>query len=141
MQPSRFISRPHRAHAMIFAFALLLFFSPFAHAQLPVVLPDCKPELPPSNPNSCNIPKFFQLMNNVMEWLVIIVTPIAGVLIIWGGILIMTAGGAPGNIERGKSVIRGSVVGLVIAFGAWIIMRTILEALGVNSAFLRGLGF
>lgn len=129
--------------------AFVLYAAPFTYAQtsspapgiLPVVLPDCDATLPPSDPRSCNVSKFFQLMNNVMEWLVIIVVPIAGVIIMYGGILIMTAGGTPGNIERGKSAIRSAVIGLVIAFGAWIIMRAILDALGVDSAILRGLGF
>lgn len=114
-----------------------------AHGQtspLPTLLPRCFPELPPSDPNACGVPAFFQLLNNVMNWLFIIVMPIAGILIMYGGVLIMTAAGNVSRIAQGKSVITTAVVGIVIALCSWLIIYSVYNLLGVSNTFRGPVG-
>jgi len=55
--------------------------------------------------------------------------PFAVVMILWGGILMVTGAGNPGQLEKGKNYLIWAVIGLVVAFAGWIIIDTILKAL------------
>ena len=74
----------------------------------------------------CSFADFTTLVNNVLHFTLFnIALPLAVVMFVWGGILIMTSGGSEGKVKKGKDIITGTVVGLLIAFGAWLIMRTV----------------
>lgn len=115
---------------------LLLFFlilpSIVSAAILPKILPACDPALPP-NQDGCGIPEFIQLIKNIINFLTIIVFPIAAGVIIWGGIVIMTAGGSTERAGKGRKIIWAAVIGVAIALGAWLIINGIYLALtGAN---------
>lgn len=55
--------------------------------------------------------------------------PIAVAFFIWGGIKMITSGGNEGRFKEGKDVITGVLWGLLIAFGAWIIINTVIAIL------------
>ncbi len=59
--------------------------------------------------------------------------PFAVIMLLWGGILMITAGGDSGQLEKGKKYLTWAIIGLVVAFAAWIIVDTILKAVIVNS--------
>ena len=103
---------------------------PFASAAvLPKILPDCKAELPPSDPNGCGIDDFILMLKNIINFLTIIVFPIGAGVIIWGGIVIMTAGGSTERASKGRKIITTAVIGIAIALGAWLIINAIYLAL------------
>lgn len=125
---------------------------------LPQILPNCDPSMPPSarvgelrvpgDPTRgtydrppCGVNQFFELLRNATRWLFIIVAPISAVLIMYGGILIMTAAGNTSRVEKGRSVIKTAVVGVIIALSSWMIMRAIYDLLGVIASRRSGLGF
>lgn len=55
--------------------------------------------------------------------------PLAVAFFIWGGIKMITSGGNEGRFKEGKEVITGVLWGLLIAFGAWIIINTVIAIL------------
>lgn len=63
-----------------------------------------------------------------MTLVIYVFTPI---MIIWGGVLILTAGAASENLSKGRSVLKGTVVGVILALGAFVIINTFLWALGI----------
>ncbi len=69
------------------------------------------------------------VLNTVYMWIGII----AVIVIIIGGYQYMTSQGDPGRIQRAKSTILYSVIGLVVTLGAFAITTLILSALGGNS--------
>lgn len=75
-----------------------------------------------------------------MNWLFIIIMPIAGILIMYGGVLIMTAAGNVSRITQGKGVIKAAVVGIVITLCSWLIIFTVYNLLGVSSTFRGPVG-
>jgi len=108
------------------------------HAQiLPEILPsNCDPAQPPSD-GGCGIPAFVQLLKNIINYLTIIVIPLAIGVTIWGGIVMMTAGGSEERARKGKSIIKTAIIGIAIALGAWLIINSIFLALtgtGVQEA-------
>jgi len=54
---------------------------------------------------------------------------IAPLFIIAGGIMILTAGIKPDQLQKGKSIITGTIIGLVIALLSWTILNMIFNAL------------
>jgi len=58
-----------------------------------------------------------------------IAIPVGVALIIYGGILMATSGGNTSRVQQGKTVIKSVVIGLVMAFGAFLLVRTIMRLL------------
>ncbi len=56
----------------------------------------------------------------------------APILFAWGGIMIMTSGANPGNIETGKKILKGTVIGVVIVLLAYTIIYTLVSPLLLN---------
>ncbi len=52
------------------------------------------------------------------------------VFVMWGGFLIITAGGSPDKVKEGRKVITDALIGAVIALGAFLIIQTFLWAIG-----------
>ncbi len=74
----------------------------------------------------CNIDCFFLMIKNIINFLLLqIATPLAVIAFIVAGFMFLM-GGSEKTISRGKAIFRQVVTGLVLAFGAWLIIDTIL---------------
>ncbi len=83
---------------------------------------------------ACGFPEAMALINRIINFLIFLVAPIIAVcVILYAGILILTAGGATENISKAKGMIWKVVIGLVIAMGAWLLVKSLLVALGVDT--------
>jgi len=58
--------------------------------------------------------------------------------ILFGGFLIMTAGGSTERVGRGKKVITGVLTGLALTIGSYLIVSTVLFALGALTSDATG---
>ncbi|MDD3735097.1 MAG: peptidoglycan-binding protein [Candidatus Pacebacteria bacterium] len=90
-----------------------------------------------NNPGpKCNLCYLFKLIQNIICYLTwCIAGPLAVISILIAGIMYLTARGNPSQISLAKDIIRATVLGLVIVFGAWIIVNTIITLLGVGSPY------
>jgi uncharacterized protein YsxB (DUF464 family) len=61
-----------------------------------------------------------------------IVFPLAAVMIVVGGIMIMTAGGSTERVAKGREIVTAAVVGLLIALLSWLIIDTIIGIIAVG---------
>lgn len=95
--------------------------------------PDCDPLLPPNSPTGkpCNIVAFINWIKSLINTLLIIVIPIGVIFIIYGAFVIMTAGGSEDKAKKGKDIITAAAIGVAISFGAWLLVTTVKEILGV----------
>jgi len=103
--------------------------SVFAAGLVPCGNPDQKP---------CTICDFFVLISNVINFVLFtIVPPLAILLLAVGGFMYMVSYVAPGQgpnlISRAKSVIVSTLIGLVIIYGAFVIVGTFLSLIGLAS--------
>jgi hypothetical protein len=74
------------------------------------------------------------VIDNVVQLVVFQVgIPVTIGFIIYGGILIMISAGNSERVQRGKKVIKSAIIGITIAFGAWLIVQTILRFLLPNA--------
>lgn len=72
-----------------------------------------------------------ELYKEVGKWYNGLLLPIgavlAGIMIIYGGILYSVSGGEPGKIQKGKDYIIGAISGLALLLGVWLIVRSIVS--------------
>lgn len=60
--------------------------------------------------------------------------PLAGLFLIIGGILYMTAAGNPERTGRAKQTIAGAIIGLIIMLAAYLIVTGVLQGIGASNA-------
>ena len=94
-------------------------------AQFTLLPKDCKTASDASNIAKCNFTAFLELIKNVIETIMKLVFIIAPLLIVYGGIVILTSGGSTERISNGKKIITGAIIGIVIALSSFLIIRTI----------------
>lgn len=132
----------HHNRVIFGFFAILLLLSGFSvlvlrdvgsyadlSAQTFKILPDtCKNVDDASNiKDRCNFEAFLQLIANVVDAIIKLIFIIAPILIVFGGIVILTSGGSTERISKGKDIIKGAVIGIVIALASYLIISTVVK--------------
>lgn len=75
----------------------------------------------------CSLCHLFVLGQNIVDFLTKAIAPSLAVLAFaWAGFKILTSGGSPGARQEGIKIIRNTIIGLLIVFGAWIIIDTLI---------------
>jgi len=82
----------------------------------------------------CNLCHFFELGQNIIDFMLTLIFLIAPVMIIVGGIYMLTSAGAPGKVTQGKQIITYTIIALLIAFGSWLIVNEFLVILAGEKA-------
>ncbi len=88
----------------------------------------------------CELKDIFDLVLNVFNFILLIAAPLAGLMVVIGGVMIMVSGGpgaaGPGGVaspnlySRGKTILWGAVLGLVLILTSWLIIHSVLDAIG-----------
>jgi hypothetical protein len=60
-------------------------------------------------------PSLNAVINNLRDWLVGLLVGLATLLLTWGGIRYLTAGGDPMQIDKAKSSLKSAAVGYLLA--------------------------
>ncbi len=91
-------------------------------------------EIIPCEGNACGICDIFKLISNVINFALFkLASPLAGIIIAYGGIMMIISGGNESKRAKGVEAIRYAVLGTFIAFGAWVIVNAIIGGLSGNS--------
>jgi len=90
-----------------------------------------------TDPTTCDFQKLYILINNIWTFLLReILFPLAILSIMFAGFKYVMARGNPGEIQKAHDVFYYVVVGIVIAFAAWLIVKAILSGIGASIDFL-----
>ncbi|MES3032097.1 MAG: pilin [Patescibacteria group bacterium] len=85
----------------------------------------------------CDFNAFMKLINTVIHFVLFsLAIPIAAIMFFYAGFLMVTSGGSAEAKSKAKNIFSNAVYGLVIAAGAWLIIRTILSILGYNGSWI-----
>ncbi|MCF7835686.1 MAG: hypothetical protein K9M15_01015 [Candidatus Marinimicrobia bacterium] len=77
--------------------------------------------------DDCGVCDFVTLVDKVIKFLLnILILPACVIALIVAGILILTATGDPAKIQKGKDIFKYAIIGIIIAYGAWIAIDTLL---------------
>lgn len=83
--------------------------------------------LVPCSGADCDLCSFVVLVKKVQDFLLsYLILPASTLGLIIAGILILTGGSNSSRLEKGKSIFRHIIIGMLIAFSAWLIIDTIL---------------
>ncbi len=83
-----------------------------------------------NNPlEASNLPEFFIKIMNI---LLLLIGMLSVVMIIFGGFVMITSGGAPAQITKGKSIVTWAVAGLVVALLAFSIISIVQNLIGTK---------
>jgi len=79
---------------------------------------------------ACGISDFFVMLENIYDFIVkMIAAPLATIALIIGGVMMMVSAGNPSQFQKGKQILIFAIIGLVLAFGSYLIIRTLLNAM------------
>ena len=78
---------------------------------------------------NCELSDFVGLAVEVSRYIFGITGSLALIMFAVGGFWWLTAAGVAERIEKGKKTLVAAVVGIIIIFGAWVIVNTLLAAL------------
>ena len=121
---------------IIFSFFLLVFILTPTVIQSAGIVPCGGATVP-----ACGFCDLLKVAQNVVKFLLIpvpslngnfAIVPIMAVLLFaLAGFFMLTSAGSPGNLGRGKQIIVATVVGLLIIYGAWLFLNTLLAFISV----------
>lgn len=108
---------------------IFLFFVPFV-AQAQGLVPCGGRDQDP-----CTFCDFFVLFDNIVRFFIGgIVPPVAVLMITIGGIMLFLSSDNPSNINKAKGIFKTVIIGLILIYGAWIIVNMFLTLPGLISA-------
>lgn len=97
------------------------------HPTSGIVPAECRGE---NTATTCTPCQIFVLIGNLVRFILwALITPATVVALLIGGVLLVTAGGSEEKVKRAKSILWNTVLGFIIAFGAWLIINTMLHAI------------
>ena len=80
--------------------------------------------------NPCDTCDLFLLIKNLVDFVTLGVVPVVGTLLfIVGGFFILLGAASPGMVQRGKSIMWSTTMGIVIILTAWLITNTLIVSL------------
>lgn len=75
---------------------------------------------------------FLRLGIKVAQFILGIVGSLALLMFIYGGFMFLISAGSADSIGKAKKIIIAAVIGLVIVFSSYLIIKTVMEAMGLN---------
>ncbi len=85
----------------------------------------------------CGWVHFEKMIGNIIGFILFTIVPvIAGLMFTIGGIVLLCAGGNPQLQGLGKKIMLTTIIGMVIVFGAYAIIKFILIAIGTKPEFI-----
>ena len=84
----------------------------------------------------CTLDNFLGLGINLSNIILKYLGVVALMLFVFGGVIWITSGGSAEKVQRGKKIISGSIIGMAIVIGAFLIIRVFTDVLGVEKDYL-----
>jgi len=121
-----------KTFAYIFSFLTLLFFIsvPYvASAQLPNLIVCGQSNEQGIVENPCKVCHLYILADRIIDFTLMLIIPLAGLMVAWGGMQYILSRGNPGGISSAQKIIWNGVKGFVISLSAWLIINTLISVL------------
>lgn len=115
----------------------LLFNFSVVYGQNMTILPtpaskaSCPPNYEGDNCGDYTVNDFLVLAVNVSRWILGIVGSLTLIMFIYGGVMFMISRGSSDSITKAKNIITAAVIGLLIVFTSFMIIKTVLFSMGI----------
>ena len=88
--------------------------------------------IPCATTGKCELNDFIKLAINVANWILGITGSLALAFFIYGGVMFLVSAGNTERVTKAKQIIIGAVIGLIIVFASYTIIRFVFQAGGLN---------
>lgn len=89
----------------------------------------------PCDGEDCNFTQLMILFNNVIDFLLFtLATPFAAIVFAYAGWLYLRSGDNPSNKSKAKGMFIKMLIGYVVALGAYLIVKVIMQGLGFDAS-------
>lgn len=86
--------------------------------------------VPCTGDQMCTFCDLLKLIRNIVNFIAFTLAPaVGGLMLLVGGIIVLTAGGDETKVKQGRGMITQTVIGLVIIYLAWLIVNTVITGL------------
>lgn len=102
---------------------------------VPGLLPSCAFLASGCDGENADINIFIDLGINIAKFIFAIIGTLAFVMFVYGGFTMILAFGSSEKFQKGRDILIAAVVGMIIAFGAYIIVNFVLDVLQVGKDF------
>lgn len=87
-------------------------------------------------PEACkDISIFVQLLLNIANAALAVIGSFALVFFVYGGFVLILSQGNPEKVKKGRDILVAAVIGLIIAFAAYVVIRFLGEAVGLGNDY------
>lgn len=101
-----------------------------------IVPTDCGYDVgPEGNGHICGFADIIRLIQNIIEYIFILILPIAAIVFAYAGFLLLTSGGSPEKRKSAKNAMVKVITGIIIILLAWLLVKTVLVGLGASAGF------
>ncbi|MEK7146673.1 MAG: hypothetical protein AAB772_00265 [Patescibacteria group bacterium] len=91
--------------------------------------------VPACNGPCMSICNLAQLGKNIIDFMAILIFPIATAVLVYGGIMFIFSGGSPDKVGKGKNAIKAAVIGIAIMGFAWLTVNGVIQIMNGGSPF------
>lgn len=126
------VSRRQLTFQTIWAFAVVLLMP--LQARAIVLLPPC------TKSGNCGVSDILIVLVNFAEFLLGVSGAVALLFFVYGGFTMLTSAGRSDQVEKGKTILRNAVIGIVIIFTSGVIVRFTTQALTGGSSRIPTVG-
>ncbi len=98
-----------------------------------------EPSCSANDANICGdyqVSDFVVLAIKVSNWILGIVGSLTLIMFIYGGVMFLISAGASDKVDQAKKIIVAAIIGLLIVFSSWLIIKYTTETIGAPSAGL-----
>ena len=86
----------------------------------------------------CQFCHFFVMFDGILDFVFFtLVPPIAVLMVVIGGVMFFAAAGNPGMVTGAKKLLTSVVFGLIIIYGAWLLINSFFSIIGLSEFALE----
>ncbi|MDD2730619.1 MAG: hypothetical protein PHW33_00640 [Candidatus Portnoybacteria bacterium] len=79
----------------------------------------------------CTICHFLVMLKNILDFLVkMVMPPLAGLMFLVGGIMMIAGGASEENYKKGRDIMKNALIGVLIVLASWAIINTLIVTFG-----------
>lgn len=108
---------------------------PLAYGQGGIIPEDHDTNCPAGYTGNCGdyeLNDFIVLAIKVSQWILGIVGSLSLLMFIYGGLSFLISAGSSDKITKAKDIIVAAVIGLIIVFASWLIIKFVMQSMGIN---------
>jgi len=85
--------------------------------------------------SECNFCFLAQLIQNIVNFLIMVAIPISVAMFAWAGIKFFTSAGNPKAIGQAKKIFSSVFIGFLIAISGWLVVQVVLQTITKSSFY------